>query len=80
MLQDKPAFDSEVEVAVIPPYPFLALTAEALSGTAVALGAQVGVGAWHGAHHAAGAPWRFSRDDGSPNEQSSERAGISDWA
>ena len=38
-LQDKPGFD--VEVAVIPPFPFLALVSNQLGGTFAKLGAQV---------------------------------------
>jgi len=38
LAQDKPLFD--VEVAVIPPTPFLPFVAEALEGTATKLGAQ----------------------------------------
>ena len=37
-VQDKPSFD--VEVAVIPPAPFLPIVAQALSGTVTKLGAQ----------------------------------------
>ena len=38
LVQDKPLFD--VEVAVIPPTPFLSFVAEALEGTVARLGAQ----------------------------------------
>lgn len=38
-LQDKPGFD--VEVAVIPPFPYLALVSNQLGGTFAKLGAQV---------------------------------------